>query len=60
MREDDRRLKYLDTCKVLVCSVLEFVMNNINNLKVKDIWVLLCYHFRLEILKGIPNKVELV
>ena len=35
-------------------------MDNINNLKVKDIWVLLSYHFGSERLKGIPKKVELV
>ena len=35
-------------------------MDCINNLKVKVLWVLLCYHFGSEILKGIPNKVELV
>ena len=35
-------------------------MDHINNLKVKDLQVLLCYHFGLERLKGSPNKVELV
>ena len=37
MRDDDDRLKVLETCEVLVCSVLKFGMNHINNLKVKEI-----------------------
>ena len=41
MRDDDKRLKGLETCGVLVCSVLEFGMDHINNLKVKDLGVLL-------------------
>ena len=45
MRGDYDRLKGLDTCIVLVCLVLVFVMDHINNLKVKDIRVLLRYHF---------------
>ena len=45
MRDDDERLKVLDTCEFFVRSVLEFGMDYINNLKVKDIRVLLCYHF---------------
>ena len=35
-------------------------MDHINNLKVKDHRVLLCYHFGSENLKGRPKKVELV
>ena len=35
-------------------------MDHINILKVKEIWVLLRYHFGSEKLKGIPKKVELV
>ena len=35
-------------------------MDHINNLKVKDLRVLLRYHFGSERLKGIPTKVELV
>ena len=35
-------------------------MDHINNLKVKDLRVLLCYHFGSEKLKGRPKKVELV
>ena len=35
-------------------------MDHINNLKVKDLRVLLCYHFGSERLKGNPNKVEVV
>ena len=60
MRDDEERLKGLETCEVLVRSVLAFGMDHINNLKVKDIMVLLRYHFGSEKLKGIPNKVELV
>ena len=60
MRHDDERLKGIETCEVLVNSVLEFGMDNINNLKVKDLRVVLCYHFGSEKLKGSPNKLELV
>ena len=45
MRHVDESLKGLDTCEVLVSSALEFGMDHINNLKVKDLRVLLCYHF---------------
>ena len=44
----------------MVRSVLTFGMDHINILKVKEIWVLLRYHFGSERLKGIPKKVELV
>ena len=47
-------------CEILVCSVLSFGMDHINNLKVKDLMVLLRYHFGSETLKGSPNKMELV
>ena len=30
------------------------------NFKVKDLWLLLCYHIRSERLKASPKKVELV
>ena len=60
MWDDDERLKGLDTCEVLVCSVLAFGMDRINNLKVKDLRVILRYHFGSENLKGGPNKLELV
>ena len=60
MRDDEERLKGLETHEVLVCSVLAFFMDHINNLKLKDLRVLLCYHFGSEILKGRPKKVELV
>ena len=60
MRYDDRRLKGIETCEVLVCSVLEFGMDHINNLKMKDLRVLLCYHFGPENLKMSEKKVELV
>ena len=35
-------------------------MDHINNLKVKDLRVLLRYHFGSEKLKGSPKKVEIV
>ena len=35
-------------------------MYHINNLKVKDSRVILCYHFGSEKLKGFPKKMELV
>ena len=44
----------------MVRSVLTFVMDHINTLKVKEIRVLLSYHFGSERLKGTPNKLELV
>ena len=60
MRGDDNRLKVLETCEILVCSVLEFGMDHINNLKLNELGVLLRYHFGSEKLKGSPKKVELV
>ena len=54
------RLKRLDTCEVLVFSVLEFGMDHINSTKVKHLRVIIRYNFGSEKLKGIPNKVELV
>ena len=44
----------------MVCSVLKIVMDHISNLKFKELWVLLCYHFGSERLKEIPKKVELL
>ena len=35
-------------------------MDHINNLEVKDIRVLIHYHFRTEKLNGTPKKVELM
>ena len=35
-------------------------MDHINNLKVKDLMVILCYKFGSEKLKGIPKKLKLV
>ena len=49
-----------DSCEALARSVLTFGMDHINTLKVKELRVLLRYHFGLERLKGIPKKVELV
>ena len=41
MRGNDKMLKGLETCEVLVISVLAFGMDYINNLKTKDLSVLL-------------------
>ena len=40
--------------------MMTFGMDHINTLKVKELRVLLCYHFGSERLEGTPNKVELV
>ena len=60
MRDYEERLKGNDTFEVLVNSVFAFGMYYINNLKVKDLRVLLRYNFGSENLNGIPKKVELV
>ena len=60
MRDDDKRLKGIETCEFLVRSVLEFGMDHINKLKVKNLRVILCCHFGSEKLKGGPKKAELV
>ena len=60
VRVNEYRLIDLNSCESFVCSVLTFGMYHINNLKFKELWVLFCYHFRLESLKGIPKKLELV
>ena len=41
MRDDDERVKVIETCEVLVRPVLEFGMDHINNLKLKDLRVIL-------------------
>ena len=48
MREDYERLKGFETCEVLVHLVLEFGMDHINNLKVKELGMLLRYYFGLD------------
>ena len=60
MRDDDERLKGIETCEVLVRSDLAFGMDHINNLEVKDLRVIICYHSGSENLKGSPKKVELM
>ena len=45
VRENEDRLRGLESCEALVRSVLTFGMDHINNLKVKELRVLLCYHF---------------
>ena len=44
----------------MIRSALTFGMYHINKLKVKELKVLLRYHFGSERLMGSPNKVELV
>ena len=44
----------------MVCSVLTFGIDHINNLKFKELRLLLFYHFGSERLKGGPKKMELV
>ena len=51
MREDDYILEGIETREVLVCLVLLFGMDHINNLKAKDLRVLLCHHYYSEKLK---------
>ena len=60
VRENEDRLRGLESCEALVRSVLTFGMDHINKLKGKDLQVILRYHFWSERLKGIPKKVELV
>ena len=60
MMDNDKRLEGLETCEVLVCSVLASVMDQINNLKVKGLRVLLSYQFGSEMMKGISKKMEFV
>ena len=54
------RFRGIEICEALVCSVLTFGMNHINNLKVKELRVIICCHFGLERLKRSPKKVELM
>ena len=55
VRENEERLRGIEICEALVCSVLTIGMDCINKLKVKDLRVLLRYHFGSERLKWIPN-----
>ena len=52
--------KVIENFEVLVRSVLPFVMDRINNLRLKELRGLLRYHFWSKSLKGSPKKVELV
>ena len=60
VRENEDRFRGLESCEALVCSVLTLGMDHTNILKVKELRVLLRYHFGSERLKGTPKKVELV
>ena len=53
-------MRDLESCEALVRSVLTFGTDHINDLKFKELRVLLRYQFGSERLKGIPKKVELV
>ena len=48
VRENEDKLRGLESCESLVCSVLTFGMDHINNLRVKELRVLLCYQFGSE------------
>ena len=52
VRGNKYRLRHLESCEALVCYILTFGMDHINNLKVKELWINIFYHFGLEILKG--------
>ena len=58
--ENKDKLRGLESCEALVCYVLTSGIDHINTLKVKELQVLLRYHFGSEMLKGTPKKVELV
>ena len=60
VRKIEDRLRGLESCEALVFSILTFGIYHINNLKSKELQVLLCYHFGSERLKGSPKKLELV
>ena len=45
IRENEDKLIGLESCEALVCSVLTFGMDHINILKVKELRMLLRYHF---------------
>ena len=59
MRDDEERRKGLDTCEVLVCPVLEFGMDHINNLKVKDIRRFFAITLGQKSLRGSQRKCNL-
>ena len=48
VRENEDRLRGLDSCEALVLFVLTFGMDHINKIKVNDTCLLLRYHFGLE------------
>ena len=60
IRENKDKLRGLESCEALVRSVLTFGIYHINILKVKELRVILRYHFGSERLKGTPKKLELV
>ena len=60
VRENEDRLRSLESCEDLVRSVLTIGTDQINNLIVKELWAILHYHFGSESLKGSLKKVELV
>ena len=52
VRDNEDKLRGLESCEALVCSVLIFDMDHITDLKVKELWVLL-------ILLTHPNNLTL-
>ena len=43
-RDDEVSSEWLQTCTIMVGTVLAYDMNHTKNLKVKDLMVLICYH----------------
>ena len=60
VRENEDKLRGLESCEALVSSVLTFGMDHINIIKVKELRLILRYHFGSERLKGSPKKMKLV
>ena len=56
IRENEDKLRGLESCEALVRYVLVFGTDHINNLKVKELQVLFRYHFGSETLKWTPKK----
>ena len=54
--ENEDKLRGIASCEALVCSVLTFGMDHINNLKVKELRVIICYHFWVVKVEGEPKE----
>ena len=60
VKENEYRLRFLESCESLVRSILTVGIDHINILKVKELRVLLRYRFGTERLEGSQKKLELV